>query len=213
MSRKCQNRLSVITRVPLAGVRPFLTIWTPRTAIHRRPTVTCRPWVLTSVKKAERKALCPGPSPGGYEAGEFAHLQDNERRAEHEGDTQPSDHPVALAAVHGQRSKAVGKAAEEQTEGPDQHTRQLEKLLTGRTAGIAPAENGIRCEEARKEYAVAHDIDPEAEDPVRRGLRTLVEMGMDAFVAHEIFSMLFPPPASFRARCSSIFLTSSAGRR
>ena len=53
-SRKCQNRLRHETRVMLVGVRPRRYTWCITTAIQIRPLATCRPWVATSAKNADR---------------------------------------------------------------------------------------------------------------------------------------------------------------
>ncbi|MNU06424.1 hypothetical protein D3C72_2516160 [compost metagenome] len=53
-SRKCQNRLRQASLRRTMPSRPNFSTWWIMMASHSRPKVTCRPWVATRVKYADR---------------------------------------------------------------------------------------------------------------------------------------------------------------
>src|SRR5258706_15414776 len=63
MSSACQNSAKHRMRRRMSALNPLATTCAMIVKSHRIPAETCSPWVPTSVKNADRKALRDGPAP------------------------------------------------------------------------------------------------------------------------------------------------------
>nr|GEU28569.1 hypothetical protein [Tanacetum cinerariifolium] len=103
---------------------------------------------------------------------ELFDLQEQERRAEQAGNDQPADDRAQLAALGRNHGEAVGDRRQQQECRIEQNGRQFEQLGAGRAARIVAAQHGVSCEQAGKQQAVAHQVQPEAQQ--RAVLRVVV---------------------------------------
>ena len=136
-----------------------------------RPLVTCAPCVPTRVKKPDRKALRDGPAPFAHHAGKFRDLDEEEGRAEHEGEGGEDQKTARLPPFGGQRSEPAGVAREQQAHGLDKDIAEIEQLGAGRSAGGVARQHRVGREQPREHDDVAEEEDPEPvrDDGTRRG--------------------------------------------
>ncbi|MNC65924.1 hypothetical protein D3C75_1162640 [compost metagenome] len=108
---------------------------------------------------------------------ELVDLHGDEAGTEQEGHQQPAVDGGHLVLVHGQHAKTEGDGAKQQQHGFGEHERQLENVLAARAAGGAVDQDCIGCEQGRKQDAVAHQVDPEAEHLGGAGIMVPILMG------------------------------------
>src|SRR5471032_210777 len=95
---------------------------------------------------------------------EFVHFHADEAQTEQEGQEQPAVDCFHTALAHTEHRHAVRNTTEQQEEGFYQNERQFKNVFTSRATRGPVHQHRVSCEQARKQYAVTHQVDPEAED-------------------------------------------------
>ncbi|MNL42947.1 hypothetical protein D3C87_1654360 [compost metagenome] len=94
---------------------------------------------------------------------EFIDFQRQEAQAQDAGDAQPDLRGADAVAPHLQHGEAVGDGRQQQQRRVHRHQGQVEQVGAGRARRVAAAQHAIDGEQAGKDEAVAHQVDPEAQ--------------------------------------------------
>ena len=162
MSRACQNMLKHISLRMMCCRKPFAQICATIVPSHSRPTKTCRPWVPTRVKKADRKALRCGGAPSPIMCANSYSSMHRKTKPSAPVTSEPDLGPRHVATLRGDHCKSAGEAGEKQGHRLDRDEGAVEQLDRGRTAVGRVHQARIGREQRREEHHVRKDEQPEA---------------------------------------------------
>jgi hypothetical protein len=99
----------------------------------------------------------------GDEVRKFVELDAEEAEAEQSGDREPDERRTDALALHFEHREAVGDRRQQQQRRVERDQRQLEQMRAARSTRVAAAEHAVGREQAGEDEAVAHQVQPEAE--------------------------------------------------